>query len=181
MEDWTSSVCALAGSQVGGKGKGMTRLREYIHTRMNVHGGTSGLRRNTKGKYVHAHYPRLHFNLPILQQDSGSTSLTHVQHRVGAATGTFFSTTRKRQDKWDQEKDIQLKTKNLLAVFCNLLTKKLEKLSEHLDSKFFLVFKTSFLKITFLLSENYPCSNMTWLNLSTTYLLTPMLTQRPDF
>ena len=108
----------------GGKGKGMTRPREYVHTRMNVHGGTSGLRINTKGKDVHAHYPRLHFNLPILQQDSGSTSSTHVQHRVGAATGTFFSTTRKRQDKWDQKKDIQLKTNNLLAVFCNLLTKK---------------------------------------------------------
>jgi hypothetical protein len=83
----------------GGKGKGMTRPREYIHTRMNVHGVMSGLRRNTKGKDAHAHYPRLHFNLPILQQDSGSTSSTHVQHRVGAATGTFFSTTRKRQDK----------------------------------------------------------------------------------
>jgi hypothetical protein len=46
-------------------------------------------------------------------------------------------------------------------VFCNLLTKKLEKLSEHLDSEFVFVFKTSFLKITLLLSENYPYSNVT--------------------
>ena len=44
----------------------------------SVNRGTSGLRKNTKGKDVHAHYPRLHFKLPILQQDSGSTSLTHM-------------------------------------------------------------------------------------------------------
>ena len=93
--------CALAGSQVV-KGKGMTRPREYVHTRMNVHGGTSGLRRNTKGKDVHAHYPRLHFNLPILQQDSGSTCSTHVQHRVGAATGTFSQ--QRERDKTNETK-----------------------------------------------------------------------------
>ena len=40
-------VCTLAGSQMG-KGKGMTRPREYIHTRMNVHGGNVGVKEKHK-------------------------------------------------------------------------------------------------------------------------------------
>jgi hypothetical protein len=31
-----------------GKGKGMTRPREYIHTRMNVHGGNVGVKEKHK-------------------------------------------------------------------------------------------------------------------------------------
>jgi hypothetical protein len=44
---WTSSLYASAGSQTVGRGKGMTSSREYVHTRMNVHGRC----RSNKGKH----------------------------------------------------------------------------------------------------------------------------------
>jgi hypothetical protein len=45
----TSSVCALGtGSQVE-RGKGMTSSREYVHTRMNVHGRRRGNKEKHKG------------------------------------------------------------------------------------------------------------------------------------